>query len=239
MEAIRMEEINIYCDESCHLEHDSSNAMVIGAISCDKDIASEINKRIKSIKQKHHVYKYAEIKWVKVSKSKIEMYKELIDLFFEYDNLLFKAVVASDKDKLVFGNDLPAYNDLYYRIYYLVLKEMLEVGFCYDIYIDIKDTRGSTKIESLKDVLNGTLYKFYDTTVNKIQLVRSDQIELMGLVDLLIGAVSYKNRELNNSQAKLELVRYIEQKINKPLNRTTPKYIKKFNIFQWRPLNAR
>jgi hypothetical protein len=81
MEAIRMEEINIYCDESCHLEHDSSNAMVIGAISCDKDIASEINKRIKSIKQKHHVYKYAEIKWVKVSKSKIEMYKELIDLF--------------------------------------------------------------------------------------------------------------------------------------------------------------
>lgn len=153
--------------------------------------------------------------------------------------MLFRAVVASDKDKLVFGNDLPAYNDLYYRIYYLVLKEMLEVGFCYDIYIDIKDTRGSTKIESLKDVLNGTLYKFYDTTVNKIQLVRSDQIELMGLVDLLIGAVSYKNRGLNNSQAKLELVRYIEQKINKPLNRTTPKYIKKFNIFQWRPLNAR
>lgn len=61
----------------------------------------------------------------------------------------------------------------------------------------------------------------------------------MGLADLLIGAVSYKNRGLNNSQAKVDLVRYIEQKINKSLDRTTPKYIKKFNIFQWRPLNAR
>ena len=28
--------INIYCDESCHLEHDDSDIMVLGGISCDK-----------------------------------------------------------------------------------------------------------------------------------------------------------------------------------------------------------
>ena len=29
-------EFNVYCDESCHLEHSSSNAMALGAIWCPK-----------------------------------------------------------------------------------------------------------------------------------------------------------------------------------------------------------
>ena len=33
--------INIYCDESCHLEHDKARAMLLGAISCP---ASEIGR---------------------------------------------------------------------------------------------------------------------------------------------------------------------------------------------------
>ena len=234
-----MQEINVYCDESCHLQHDKSNAMIIGAISCDKDLTHELNTKIKEIKKKHHVYKFAEIKWVKVSKNKIEMYKDLIDLFFEYDNVFFRAVVAEDKDKLQFGKNFPCYNDLYYRMYYLLLREMIDVGFTYNIYIDMKDTKGSDKINSLKDVLNRTLYEFVDTTVKKIQLVKSDQIDIMGLSDLLIGAVGYKNRKLSQSQAKLELIEYIEQKTQKKLNQTTAKRSKKFNIFIWRPQHGR
>lgn len=46
-------EINVYCDESCHLEQDESNAMGIGAVSCPKDKLSEINNRIAAIAALH------------------------------------------------------------------------------------------------------------------------------------------------------------------------------------------
>lgn len=42
---------NVYCDESCHLEHDDSNAMTIGSIWCSKEKVPEINWRINEIKK--------------------------------------------------------------------------------------------------------------------------------------------------------------------------------------------
>lgn len=233
-----MEEINIYCDESCHLEHDHNDIMVIGAISCDKRIAKEINTKIKTIKEKHNIYRHSEIKWVKVSDSKIDFYKELIDLFYSYDDVFFRAVIALDKTSLKLESFNLTYDEWYYRIYYIVLKHLVSFEYTYNIYIDIKDTKGSRKINKLKDVLNRTLYDFIDSTVKNIQLVRSDQIDIMGLADLLIGAVSYKNRELKGSDAKLELIEYIEKKRGYALNISSPKKENKFNTFKWRPRNV-
>ena len=34
--------INVYCDETCHLEHDGHKAMALGAIWCPKDKIKEI-----------------------------------------------------------------------------------------------------------------------------------------------------------------------------------------------------
>ena len=41
---------NVYCDETCHLEHDGINDMVIGAVWCPQDKLREINQRIQKIK---------------------------------------------------------------------------------------------------------------------------------------------------------------------------------------------
>lgn len=234
-----MEEINVYCDESCHLLHDNSNIMLMGAISCDKNMAKILNRKIKEIKEKHNVYKYAEIKWVKVSKSKVDMYKELIDLFFQFDYVYFRAVIVDQKKELIFEPGKPSFEDLYYRIYYLLLKEIIDINYQYSIYVDIKDTKGSEKINKLQKVLNRTLYDFVDRTVSKIQLTRSDQVDIMGLNDLLIGAVSYKNRNLSKNAAKVELIEYIERKICHSLSSSTKKSYRKFNLFIWRPENAR
>lgn len=43
--------INMYCDESCHLEHDGINVMGLGAVWCDKKHVREINERIREIKK--------------------------------------------------------------------------------------------------------------------------------------------------------------------------------------------
>lgn len=230
-----MVEYNIYCDESCHLPHDNVDLMVIGGISCPKDKAEYINKAIREIKEKNGVYKFAEIKWTKVSESKYKMYEELVDLFFDNTFLNFRAVVAANKSSLNYEHFHLTHDDWYQRIYYLTLREMIDIGKKYHVYVDIKDTKGSEKIERLREVLNRVVDYFYEETVHNIQLVRSDQIQLMQLADLLIGAVSYSNRGLTGNSAKLRLISHIEEVGGRSLKLTSPKSESKMNIFRWTP----
>ena len=62
--------INVYCDESCHLEHDNSNIMVIGGVWCSKNRVKAISDKIKALKEQYQIKPNTEIKWVKVSKNK-------------------------------------------------------------------------------------------------------------------------------------------------------------------------
>lgn len=158
-------EYNIYCDESCHLPHDNIDLMVIGGISCPKEKTEYINKAIRDIKIRNGVYKFAEIKWTKVSKSKYKMYEELVDLFFDTSYLSFRAVVALNKSHLNYEKFHLSHDDWYQRIYYLTLREIIDIGNNYHVYVDIKDTKGSDKIDKLKDVLNNVVGYFYDETV--------------------------------------------------------------------------
>lgn len=55
-------EYNTYCDESCHLEHDNINTMVLGAIWCAKEKKSKIFGRIREIKSEYGLSRNFEIK---------------------------------------------------------------------------------------------------------------------------------------------------------------------------------
>ena len=46
---------DIYCDESCHLEHDSQKAMTLGAIWCPDNKKDTVFKQLREIKEKHHI----------------------------------------------------------------------------------------------------------------------------------------------------------------------------------------
>lgn len=236
-----MTTFNIYCDESCHLQKDNSDIMVLGGIRCPKKFANEINLAIKEIKNEYGIGrnkyngKWIEIKWSKVSKSKIGMYKKLIDLFFEKDYLAFRAVVAQGKKRLNHEAFLQSHDEWYHKMYYLLLREMVHIGNQYNVFVDIKDTNSADKIEFLKTVLNRSLYDFFDDTIMKIQAVRSEEVNILQLTDLLIGALSYVNRGLSSSEAKLEIVNYLRQRSGLDLERTTSLYDQKFNIFIWTP----
>ena len=58
---------NVYCDESCHLEHDHQTIMVLGAIWCPLEKTREIARSIRHIKDRHGLGRVFEIKWTKVS----------------------------------------------------------------------------------------------------------------------------------------------------------------------------
>lgn len=235
--------INIYCDESCHLEVTEKNvnmqkSMTLGGITCEDKFKKDILKDIREIKIKHGLSKFGEFKWTKVSNNKLDFYKEIIKYFFENDNLSFRVLVF--KKKTDFYYKYYNHNDLYYMAYYLLLKRMISPNKINSIYIDKKDTRGGAKIKELKDkLMESSDTEFNSKIIERIQIIDSKDNELMQLADLLIGSVAYINRievgEQLKSNAKKELVEYIRDLSGYSLTKTTLIREKKFNIFIWTP----
>ncbi len=224
---------NIYCDESCHLENDKQKAMVLGAVWCSEDKRHEIFKRIREIKENHDIKIHAEIKWSKVSPSKHLLYQNIIDYFFDDDDLHFRCLVVPNKNKLNHKLFEQSHNQWYYKMYFDLLKTIINPNDQYNIYIDIKDTRGADKIEKLHEVLCNNHYDFDRSIIKKIQLVRSHEIELQQIADLLIGAMSYLHRDLKDSKIKLDLIERIKERSGYSLTKSTFYKENKFNIFIW------
>ncbi|HQF42397.1 MAG TPA: DUF3800 domain-containing protein [Ignavibacteriaceae bacterium] len=227
--------INIYCDESCHLENDQQKVMVLGAVWCPYDKKDEIFERIREIKVKHELKKDFEIKWTKVSESKVEFYLELVDYFFDDDDLHFRALVVPDKTILKHKELEQDHDTWYYKMYFSMLKVLIDPHTKNRIFIDIKDTRSSEKIKKLHKVLCNEKYDFNREIIEIVQTVRSHEIELLQITDLLIGAVSYINRGLNTNTGKLKVIERIKKRSNYSLTLTTYLKENKFNILIWQP----
>ncbi len=229
--------INIYCDESCHLENDNNRIMVIGGVICPIECRKQIYEDIRDLKVKNNISSYTEIKWTKVSDSRKDFYLELINYFFNNPNLGFRAIFL-DKSELNHKKFHQTSDEFYYKMYYLMLKGIFESNSQYNIYLDMKDTLGFKKIQLLKEICNKlqTRKGYSYELVQKIQEVRSHEVELVQLSDLLIGAVSYVNRGLNSNPTKLELIDLIKKRTGYS-SLTVSTFLKesKFNLFHWEP----
>jgi len=230
--------VNIYCDESCHLEHDHQKAMVLGAIWCNKDEARRINERIREIKESHNLSRSFEIKWTKISPAKKKFYLDLVNYFFDDDDLHFRALIIPDKSKLNHSIFRQTHDDWYYKMFFDLLKVIIDPSYTYKIYIDYKDTQGRKKIAKLHEVLANARYDFSRKIIMAIQTVRSNEIELLQLTDLLTGAISYVNRDLSGNSAKEEIIELIKKKSGYSLLQTTLLRENKVNIFRWRPMEV-
>lgn len=225
---------NVYCDESCHLENDRQPVMLLGAIWCPKSHVKKTSDEIRGIKSKHNAR--GELKWVKVSKARQRFYLELVDYFFSTPQLHFRCLVVDDKSKLNHDYfNLGSHDTFYYKMYYSMLKTILSPENKYHIYIDIKDTRSQNKVNKLREVLCNNVYDFTKQMIVNIQHIRSNESELLQLADFLIGAVSYKNRKLNENSAKVLIGSTIEKKTGQSLCLSTSLFKDKFNLFVFSP----
>ena len=225
---------NIYCDESCHLENDQQEVMVLGAIWCPLDRVKDVSIRLREFKMHYNLKKNFEIKWTKVSPAKLDFYMAVMDYFFDNDDLHFRALVA-DKTQLHHKDFDLTHDDWYYRMYYNMLKIIFDPKSHYRIYIDIKDTQGHRKLQKLHEVLSNSMFDFSRSIIERIQQVRSYEIEIMQLTDFLIGTISYVNRGLSDSSAKLELVKRMQKRSGYTLKKTTLYREDKVNLFHWQP----
>lgn len=226
---------NIYCDESCHLENDRQKAMVLGALWCPTEKAREIAIQLREIKKMYGMSATFEAKWTKVSSAKKNLYLDLIDYFFNNDDLHFRALIVPDKTVLRHGA-IPGqdHDTWYYKMYFDMLKAILYPHARYRIYLDIKDTRGSTKVAKLHDVLCNNMYDFSREVIERLQLVHSHEIEQMQLADLLIGAISYLNRGLKENTGKMAIIERMRERSGYNLTQTTLLKEDKVNLFRWR-----
>lgn len=225
---------NIYCDESGHLERGAPSVMILGAIWCPVDKTREITSRIREIIERHGFSSSFEIKWGKVSPAKVRFYLDLVDYFFDDDDLHFRALIIPDKTKLQHNQFEQTHDEWYYKMYFTMLNVIIDPQRHYRIYLDIKDTRSAGKVRHLHEVLSNTKYDFNRTIIEHIQNVRSHEVALMQLTDLLIGAVSYANRGLTENAGKVALVERIRERSRYTLTRSTFPRESKVNIFIWK-----
>jgi hypothetical protein len=225
---------NIYCDESCHLEHDQQDVMVLGAVWCPLEKVNTIKVRLREIKMRHEMSPDFEIKWTKVSPGKKQFYLDVMDYFFDCDDLHFRALIVPAKSKLqheMFGQ---SHDDWYYKMYFEMLKVILSPEASYRIYLDVKDTRSATKVTKLHDVLCNNIYDFSRQVIERVQTVRSHEVEILQLADLLIGGISYVNRGLSANTGKQSIVLRMQKRSGYSLTRTTLLRENKVNLLAWR-----
>lgn len=229
----------IFCDETSYLESDKKTDLILGALTCDASMRKEAYQYIRNLRKTHNMSSFNETKWTKVSDSRIEYYKNLIEYFMKNKALSFRALIASDKgllnnDKYNYGN----YDVWFYKMYYQLLNPLICDNHQYQLIFDYKDTWGGPRLNELREVLCNAKKDFQREIIKDVVQINSKSSELIQLTDLLIGAISYYRKGLykseTSSKAKNEVVSLL---LNYGINfhSSTTKNEKKFNIFIWTP----
>ncbi len=91
--------------------------MVLGAVYCSTDKRRAISSGIRDFKSKHGLAHDFEIKWTKVSASRVGFYKDLIDYFYDDADLGFRVVIA-DKSTLDYERYSQTHDEWYYKMYF-------------------------------------------------------------------------------------------------------------------------
>lgn len=235
---------NVYCDESCHLLNDQSQVMVLGCVWCCRDRVGEISCRLREIKAKHRLASRTdfgqgrvpfELKWQKVSPAKLVYYRDVVDYFFDDDDLHFRGVIVPDKRMLQHAAFDQDHDTWYYKMCFVLLEPLIDPQQRYHVYLDIKDTQSEQKRRKLEQVLRNKRHDVRGQIIERVQQIRSHESELMQLADLLTGAICYQNRGLTTSEAKQTIIERMKERSRKTLDTTTWLREPKLNLLRWAP----
>ncbi len=125
------------------------------------------------------------------------------------------------------------HNTWYYKMFYLLLHLFLKDGNEYNLYLDLKDSTSNEKVLELKRILN--IANSDGFVIKNAQQVRSHEVELMQVTDMLIGSLAYLHRGLNSNQGKMNVLSLIEKTIGKRPIFSSRISDEKYNVLVWRP----
>lgn len=226
-------QFEVYCDEANpdvltsekpHVRH-----MLIGSLWLPSEIRAALKDEIRALRERHMAW--GEIKWSKASPNKREFYLSLADLFFSRgENLRFRCIVVDHThlDMALLDND----GELgFYKFYYQLLHHWITDFNEYRIFCDIKSNRDPKRLPVLAQCLARANLT---STIDSIQSLPSNEVVLIQLCDLLLGAASSRiNDTLRPGTVKTEFVERLEQGLGRQLSPTL-RTEDKFNIFKIR-----
>ncbi len=224
-------DFNVYCDES-YLDCMTSVScpakyMVIGSIWLKRDDVSNVKNDIQEIKKKYCCF--GELKWSKVSKSNLDFYKEIIDLFWSYGSKVRFRCIVVDKDTIVWKKHNNDAELGFYKFYYQMLKHWIYLTNSYKIFCDKKINLRKDNLKNLKRYLDSL------ANIDGIYSAESREMSILQFADFFTGLTAVKfNDTVNDESPKKLLIEYLEEKMGRPINETfrdEPKY----NIFNIKP----
>ncbi len=224
--------LHLYCDESRHLPQDREPSLLLGLLECPAGRAHALNAELTALWTQHGLPKHFEAKWTKVSPGKLDFYRAVLEWFIANEDVSFRALVLPDKQQVFTRVPKEKREDIYYSLYYELLKNTIVPGNSYRAFLDIKDTRGREKLDELTRWLDMNYPSLKKEERPKLQHVRSHEIRLLQVTDLLLGAVGFARRPAdgNGSPAKRALVRLLEEKLNQKLTANSPAGVEKLSI---------
>jgi hypothetical protein len=260
-----MNEINIYSDES---RHRGERFLLLGGLWVRAKDAAQLEQEINRLR---HKYGYTnnegkfidflgELKWTKVSTKYLPIYKELVDLFFqliEQGKIRFCAMLVDTHDPAVQEYD-NIKKDGYFKLLYQLYLHNCRVPGIYNIFPDrITNPTHTVNLVTLQISLERALVKKFAELVNPgdrperfvqaITPVDSKKVQMMQMVDVIIGAIGYfQNRHFKKEgakKAKVELMKYIFDKLfySGRIKIAGKKFVvarsTRFNIWRFHPKN--
>lgn len=224
----------LFFDESCHLLNNESRVMTVGYVKIPEATYDLIYQEFKQLMRSYRVFD--ELKWNKFAKSRINIYKQIIDFFFE-KSIDFRCVIIKHKDRLE-PEDLNkgSYDNFYYKMV-VDLLDMNSTDSKFKVYLDVKDTRGKEKLKKINHAYK--LQHNGNSPFIHFQHLHSSDNLFIQLSDFLIGAITYKSRALRGEfemeEFREKLIYYIEDKAGYYLDEGTPHWENKFNITDYQP----
>ncbi len=202
--------------------------VLIGSLWIRAENRKAYKDYIKQLRREHKMG--GEFKWKRVSPSRLDFFLDLVRFFFEQqEEMRFRVIVlrADEMDAVRFhesDNEL-----MFYKFYYQVLHHWILDFNRYRVFLDTKTNRLHSRIRTLEKCLK---YANLSSLVN-VQALPSNEVDLLQLVDVLIGAVSYRFHGRNTSAAKLRVLAEIERCQGKEIAPTW-RSENKFNIFHFK-----
>jgi Protein of unknown function (DUF3800) len=187
--------LNVYADESSQDQH---RYMVLSGIAVEAVDLARCKQILKAVQERHQTF--GTMKWVKVSKTKLPVYVDYCDAFFEQLN---KTDMAHFHSMTV---DTTQVNNAYFNlgsreigfskmIYQLLMKFGRKYGRNHHLhcYLDDRTTRQS--LEEIREMLNHGLKKRWgiDTQpVRRLQFAQTESEPLLQINDVLLGALAHR-----------------------------------------------
>ena len=198
--------------------------MLMGLLACSADRAHVLNTELTAVCQQHGLPKHFEFKWTKVSPGKLDFYRAVLEWFLAAKDVSFRALVLPDKQREYARVPEEKREHVYYVLYYQLLRRAMEPENRYRAFLDMKDTRGREKLRELKQLLETNNPSQTAEDKPTLQHVRSHEIRLMQVSDLLLGAVGFARRAKSEktSPAKQALVSMLEEKLDFSLIGNSP-----------------